>query len=262
MARVAGIARGALHTRHLFLITLLTSAALAYLWGSSNWLPTYLREARGFSLREMGWLASLPQYATVLAVFVGGMLIDKVGRARVPFIFMGASVGVALSVLMAISARDPYVAACCLVAANFFWGLQSPAIPSTVQYCSRPEHTASAFGVTNGAGSLWRIHAGADGRRDRGGVARLGRRGFRRHGRKLGVGLLRGLRAAHRHAGGGVRMRPPAVVARPRALCCIGLRFTAFLSLSKACTFVPSKACTFVLWPPRHSGRCMFPSSA
>jgi hypothetical protein len=23
-----------------------------------------------------------------------------------------------------------------------------------VQYCSRPEHTASAFGVTNGAGSL------------------------------------------------------------------------------------------------------------
>jgi hypothetical protein len=40
------------------------------------------------------------------------------------------------------------------VAANFFWGLQSPAIPSTVQYCSRPEHTASAFGVTNGAGSL------------------------------------------------------------------------------------------------------------
>ncbi|WP_431111975.1 MFS transporter [Variovorax paradoxus] len=153
-ARVGGIVKGALHTRHLFLITLLTSAALAYLWGSSNWLPTYLREARGFSLREMGWIAAMPQYATVLAVFVGGMLIDKLGRDRVPFIFMGASAGVALSVLMAINARDPYAAASCLVAANFFWGLQSPAIPSTVQYCSRPEHTASAFGVTNGAGSL------------------------------------------------------------------------------------------------------------
>lgn len=154
LARVAGIVKGALHTRHLFLITLLTSAALAYLWGSSNWLPTYLREARGFSLREMGWLAALPQYATVLAVFAGGVLIDRLGRERVPFIFMGASAGVALSVLLAISARDPYVAASCLVAANFFWGLQSPAIPSTVQHCSRPEHTASAFGVTNGAGSL------------------------------------------------------------------------------------------------------------
>ncbi|MDP9878336.1 MFS family permease [Variovorax boronicumulans] len=154
MSRVVGIVKGALHTRHLFLITLLTSAALAYLWGSSNWLPTYLREARGFSLREMGWIASLPQYATVLAVFTGGVLIDKLGRDRVPFIFMGASAGVALSVLLAINARDPYMAATCLVAANFFWGLQSPAIPSTVQHCSRPEHTASAFGVTNGVGSL------------------------------------------------------------------------------------------------------------
>ncbi|ADU37764.1 MFS transporter [Variovorax paradoxus] len=154
MARVGAIVKGALHTRHLFLITLLTSAALAYLWGSSNWLPTYLHEARGFSLREMGWLASLPQYATVLAVLVSGVVIDKIEREHVPFIFMGASVGVALSVLMAINAHDPYAAACCLIAANFFWGLQSPAIPSTIQYCSRPEHTASAFGVTNGAGSL------------------------------------------------------------------------------------------------------------
>jgi len=154
MARVGGIVKGALQTRNLFVVTLLTSAALAYLWGSSNWLPAYLREARGFSLREMGWLASLPQYATVAAVFVGGVLIDRVGRERVPLIFMGASAGVALAVLLAINARDPYVAASCLVVANFFWGLQSPAIPSTVQYCSRPEHTASAFGVTNGAGSL------------------------------------------------------------------------------------------------------------
>ena len=50
IARVGAIVKGALHTRHLFLITVLTSAALAYLWGSSNWLPTYLREARGVLL--------------------------------------------------------------------------------------------------------------------------------------------------------------------------------------------------------------------
>jgi hypothetical protein len=30
----------------------------------------------------------------------------------------------------------------------------SPAIPSTVQHCARPEHVASAYGVVNGAGSL------------------------------------------------------------------------------------------------------------
>jgi len=154
MTRIGGIVRGALHTRHLVLVTVLTSAALAYLWGSSNWLPAYLKEVRGFSIKEMGWLASLPQYALVLAVLAGGVLIDRIERRRVPVIFVVASVGVALSVLMTITVSNPYVAAGCLIAANFFWGLQSPAIPSTVQYLSRPEHTASAFGVVNGTGSL------------------------------------------------------------------------------------------------------------
>jgi sugar phosphate permease len=154
MTQVGDIVKGALHTRYLVLITVLTSATLAYLWGSSNWLPTYLKEARGFSMREMGWLASLPQYATVLAVLLGGVIIDRIERRRVPFIFMAASVGVALSVLLAIDVEDRYWAAYALIAANFFWGLASPAIPSTVQYCSRPEHVASAFGVVNGTGSL------------------------------------------------------------------------------------------------------------
>jgi len=154
MVRASDIIKGALKTRNLFLITVLTSAALAYLWGSSNWLPAYLKEARGFSIKEMGWLASLPQYALVLAVLLGGVIIDKVERQRVPFIFMAASVGVALSVLLAINVENSYSAAYSLIAANFFWGLLSPAIPSTVQYYSRPEHTASAFGVVNGTGSL------------------------------------------------------------------------------------------------------------
>jgi len=154
MTQISAIVKGALHTRHLILITVLTAAALAYLWGSSNWLPTYLKEARGFSLKEMGWLASLPQYATVLAVLLGGVIIDGIERQRVPFIFMGSSAGVALSVLLAINVRDPHAAAYSLIAANFFWGLMSPAIPSTVQHYSQPEHTASAFGVVNGTGSL------------------------------------------------------------------------------------------------------------
>jgi MFS family permease len=154
VGQVGQIVKGALHTRHLVLVTVLTAAFLSYLWGSSNWLPAYLKEARGFSMREMGWLASLPQYATVLAVLVGGVIIDKIERRWVPFIFMAASAGVALSVLLAIDVEDRYWAAYALIAANFFWGLASPAIPSTVQYYSRPEHVASAFGVVNGTGSL------------------------------------------------------------------------------------------------------------
>lgn len=154
VAQVGEIVRGALQTRHLMLVTLLTAAFLSYLWGSSNWLPAYLKEARGFSLSDMGWLASLPQYATMVAVLLGGVLIDKVARDRVPLIFVGGALGVGMGVWLAIVATDRYVAAYCLVAANFCWGLMSPAIPSTVQHFSRPAHVASAFGVVNGVGSL------------------------------------------------------------------------------------------------------------
>ena len=154
VGQVGQIVRGALHTRYLVLITVLTAAFLSYLWGSSNWLPAYLKESRGFSMREMGWLASLPQYAAVVAVFLGGVLIVRIERRRVPLIFVFGSLGVALGVWMAIQTQDRYAAAYCLIAANFFWGLMSPAIPSTVQYCARPEHVASAYGVVNGTGSL------------------------------------------------------------------------------------------------------------
>ncbi|MFT4099542.1 MAG: MFS transporter [Burkholderiaceae bacterium] len=154
ITRVGGIVKGAMHTRYLLLVTVLTGAFLAYLWGSSNWLPAYLKEARGFALREMGWLASLPQYASVVAVLIGGILIDKIERRQVPLIFVFGSIGVALAVWSAIQVSDRYTAAYCLIAGNFFWGLMSPAIPSTVQHCARPEHVASAYGVVNGVGSL------------------------------------------------------------------------------------------------------------
>lgn len=151
---VGKVFRGALQTRYLLLVTVLTAAFLSYLWGSSNWLPAYLKESRGFSMREMGWLASLPQYATVAAVFVGGVIIDKIQRRNVPLIFVVGSIGVAMAVLLAIQAQDRYVAAYSLIVANFCWGLMSPAIPSTVQHCARQEHVASAYGVVNGVGSL------------------------------------------------------------------------------------------------------------
>ncbi|MCY1283285.1 putative L-galactonate transporter [compost metagenome] len=152
--RVGDIVSGALRTRYLLTITLLTAAMLSYLWGSSNWLPAYLKEARGFSLKEMGWLASLPQYALMLGMLLSGFLIDRIRREKRSLIFVGASACVAAFVLLAISARNPYLATAGLIAANLCCGLLAPLIPSTVQAYSRPEHIASAFGVVNGIGSL------------------------------------------------------------------------------------------------------------
>ncbi|MGV2866826.1 MFS transporter, partial [Achromobacter sp. AGC39] len=149
-----GMFRGALQTRHVILITVLTSSFLAYMWGVGNWLPGYLKEARGFDLRDTGWLASMPQWSTILAVLAGGWLIDRIKREQVPLIFVGGSLGVVAAVSLALLVDDRYHAIYCLSLAGFCWGLQSPAIPSTMQFYARPEHIGSAFGVVNGVGSM------------------------------------------------------------------------------------------------------------
>jgi len=154
IGQVGKIVQGALQTKHIFLIAIMSSAFLSYLWGSSNWLPSYFKQVHNVSIREMGWLSSLPQYAAVIAVFVGGVIIDKIKRCDVPLLFVVSGFGVAWFVWLTIRMPTPYTAAVCLIIANFCWGLASAGFPSTVQHFSRPEHVASAYGVTNGASSL------------------------------------------------------------------------------------------------------------
>jgi len=154
VGQVGKIVQGALQTKHIFLIAIMSSAFLSYLWGSTNWLPSYFKQAHGVGLREMGWLSSLPQYSTVVAVFLGGVIIDKVQRKNVPLLFVCSGLGVAFFVWVALQMSDPYTAATFLIIANFCWGLASAGFPSTVQHFSRPEHVASAYGVTNGASAL------------------------------------------------------------------------------------------------------------
>jgi len=152
--QVSGMVKGALHTKHIFLIAIMSSAFLSYLWGSTNWLPSYFKQSHGVSLREMGWLSSLPQYATVIAVFIGGVIIDKIQRKNVPLLFVGSGVGVAVFIWITLQMPTAYSAAFCLVIANFCWGLASAGFPSSVQHYSKPEHVASAYGVTNGISAL------------------------------------------------------------------------------------------------------------
>lgn len=140
--------------RSVFIILALSSLSLSYIWGSSNWLPVYFKEVRGFSLLEMGWLASLPLYAVVLASICSGVVIDRINRKNLPVIFLCTSLIVAAFVFMAITVVDRYWALCALVMANFFWGLQGPAIPAIVQQFTTDQNMASTFGVVNGSASL------------------------------------------------------------------------------------------------------------
>jgi MFS family permease len=71
--------------------TLLTSANLAFiclmyfaygygLYFYITWLPTYLREARGFSVNSTKWLAAAPWMVSALAFWIGGWMTDWLAR--------------------------------------------------------------------------------------------------------------------------------------------------------------------------------------
>lgn len=49
---------------------------LAY-WGFSSWLPTYLVKARGYSMVEMGIIASLPAFAGTAGCLLAGWMSDR-----------------------------------------------------------------------------------------------------------------------------------------------------------------------------------------
>jgi MFS transporter, ACS family, glucarate transporter len=62
----------------------------------TTWLPTYLMRARGLSLKDMGMYASLPWVAVFLAVFVAGIICDRILKktnsvywARTPVAMVG-----------------------------------------------------------------------------------------------------------------------------------------------------------------------------
>jgi MFS transporter, ACS family, glucarate transporter len=81
-----------------------------------TWLPTYLLNARGFDLRQAGWLASLPLASIACGVFCGGFLSDRLlhrrglrAARRLPGLF--GLPAAALSVVVAVTTSDPLTSA-------------------------------------------------------------------------------------------------------------------------------------------------------
>jgi len=153
-AGMAKLVASALETPHLAPILLIEIATLSYLWGTSTWLPAYLREAHHFSLNQMSVFAGLPFVVGLLMQFAGGAIIDRIPTRLVPVLFIGGGLACALSVTVAIVVAEPYVAASALIVAGACWGLQAPAIPTMVQHVARPGTIGSTYGLVNGVGNL------------------------------------------------------------------------------------------------------------
>jgi predicted MFS family arabinose efflux permease len=146
--------RAALATPGLLPILLAEICTLSYLWGASTWLPSYLSQARHFSLAAMSVFAGLPFIVGILANVAAGSLLDLMPARAAPWLFVAGGVATAAAVTVAVLADNPYVAAIALVAAGAAWAFQSPAIPTLIQHVAAPGAVGSAYGLINGVGNL------------------------------------------------------------------------------------------------------------
>jgi MFS family permease len=94
---------------------------MAYtLYFNLTWLPTYLREARGFSTEQAGWIAGCVLFSGAVATYLGGKLTDWLVARR--GLRVGRSLGAVtlplsgLILVAAARASDPVTAAVMLAA--------------------------------------------------------------------------------------------------------------------------------------------------
>ena len=135
-------------------ILLVEIATLSYLWGSSAWLPAWLRDEHHFSLQATGLLAAVPFLLSLGSKFLGGVLLDKMRPEQAPVLFIIGGLLTALSVLALMLSHQQAMLALFMLAANVFWGLQGAAIPAVVQHHAPREAVGSAYGIINGIGNI------------------------------------------------------------------------------------------------------------
>lgn len=135
-------------------ILLVEVATLSYLWGSSAWLPAWLRDEHHFSLHATGLLAALPFLLSLGSKFLGGVILDKLRPDQAPVLFVVGGALTACSVMALMLSHAPVMLGIFLLSANIFWGLQGAAIPAVVQHHAAREAVGSAYGIINGIGNI------------------------------------------------------------------------------------------------------------
>lgn len=118
-------------------------------WGLMNWLPTYLLQARGFSLVRTGVFVAFPFLAGAVGYFLGGYLSDKYFRDRrdIP-ILVGLLISGALTYLAAVAPTGEWAIAalvvvflCLFIALGGIFTLPLVLVPS--------EAVGGVFGIVN-----------------------------------------------------------------------------------------------------------------
>jgi sugar phosphate permease len=120
-------------------------------WGLMNWLPTYLLQARGFSLPKLGLLGSLPYLAGALGYFLGGYFCDGYFRHRRYLPIAAGLLGGGLTTYLATLAPNGEWAVLALILAFLSVFIAAGGI-FTLPLVTVPRHAVgAAFGFVNTA---------------------------------------------------------------------------------------------------------------
>jgi MFS family permease len=141
--------------------TCLGMFSLGYVWYFLlSWLPSYLVNERGMSMRSMAVLGSLPFWAMAAASLLGGWLSDwrisrgaSVTRVRKAFV-AGGLLLCSVTLLPASAVRDPNLSIVLLVVSCSSLGLFTSNVWAITQTLAGPEAAGSWTGIQNAVGNL------------------------------------------------------------------------------------------------------------
>jgi len=136
--------------RKMWLVTFVDFCYGWTLWVFLTWLPSYLKDARGFDLKHLALFTALPLLAGVIGDTLGGVISDavykrtgnlKMARRLVLMIGLG---GALVFILPVVDTRDPIMAVALLSASFFFLELTNAVL------WSLPLDIAGAYAGTAG----------------------------------------------------------------------------------------------------------------
>ena len=112
--------------RKMWLVTFVDFCYGWSLWVFLTWLPSYLKDARGFDLKQLALFASLPLLAGVVGDTLGGVVSDQIYKrtgnlkiARRLMLVIGQG-GALVFILPVVGTSNP-IAAVALLSASFFF---------------------------------------------------------------------------------------------------------------------------------------------
>jgi len=138
----------AMRIRGLWIITFSFLFTTLAWWGLSLWLPTYLIEARGFTVDQVVWGASLPYLGGIAGMLIGSWISDKSGR-RIETAAVFAIVCAFFLIMLVMTTTFESVLLV-LAMVFFFLGVMAPTAFTLIQGITPPRLMSSATGIANG----------------------------------------------------------------------------------------------------------------